>query len=288
MSYLKKPVGIIERLTDIWQRLWDVKVTSGTVTTDITGQTIKAHLLDASTIEVSWADTVNQALRVNVVAGVAAAEGSIAQLQIRDAANIWTDVGYYTGNLFVPVDLRTDNIGLLKPGQTIVVTATDLDIRQIIETIPVSRTWTITETIPVSRTWTITETIPVTATTLDIRQITETIPVSRTWTITETVPTNIITTPFLGTPYRYYGTVNSTIIPVAAGESVRIFGYLIVAEDYEVVKLRYTDDKLIAICPTKGAIGLNLANINESNTVSVYLDKSGTGYVLAVVYAEVS
>jgi len=193
MSSLKKPVGIIERLTDVWQRLWDVKITGGTVTTDVTGQTIKTHLLDASTVEVSWADTIYQALRVNVVAG--GVGGGIAQLQVRDTANIWTDIGYYTGNLFVPVDLQTDNIGLLKPGQTIVVTSTDLDIRQITETIPVNRTWTITETVPVSATnldiRTITETIPVSAIDLDIRQITETIPVSRTWSITETIPIDI-------------------------------------------------------------------------------------------------
>jgi hypothetical protein len=50
-------------------------------------------------------DTVNSALKVNVVAG--GAGGGVAQTQVRSSANAWTDVGYYTGNLNMPVEVKT-------------------------------------------------------------------------------------------------------------------------------------------------------------------------------------
>jgi len=201
MSTRPPPREIIGTLIDIWERLWDVKISG----------VIEATIPHTVTVQAT-------------------------DLDIRDITET------------IPVNLVIDNIGLLKPGQTINVTATSLDIRQI----------------------------------------TETIPVSRVWTITETIPTSIVQMPFKGTPYRYYNTIGGTIITVAAGQQVRIYGYYIAAVTDEVVTLEYTDGDKIAILPSKGVAAMNLVNINESNTVSVRLTKDGTGYALAVVYAEVS
>lgn len=49
-----------------------------------------------------YIDVANSAFRVNVVAG--AAGGGIAQLQVRSAGNVWTDVGFSGGNQNVPVN----------------------------------------------------------------------------------------------------------------------------------------------------------------------------------------
>jgi len=110
-------------------------------------------------------DTTNAALRVNVVAG--GAGGGAAQIQVRDSTNVWKDVGYYTGNINMPVEIKTslpagnNNIGdvdvLTYPGPsssqlpstltasgnlktaiqesvTLTVQATDLDIRNLAKT----------------------------------------------------------------------------------------------------------------------------------------------------------
>lgn len=38
--------------------------------------------------------------------------GGPAQLQVKDPAGVWTDVGYASGNLNVPISIQADNIGL--------------------------------------------------------------------------------------------------------------------------------------------------------------------------------
>jgi len=196
------PKDFIDWFEDIWERLWDVKITSGY---------IEATVPNTVTVTAS-------------------------NLDIRQIVET------------IPINIKLDSVGLLKPGETIVVTATDLDIRQIKETIPVTRTWT----------------------------------------IEETIPTNIMQLPYKGKPYRYYNTIAGTIISVATGESVRIYGYYIAALAEDTLTLKYTDDKKIAILPSQGVAAMNLININEGNTVSVYLDKVGTDYAFAVVYADIT
>ena len=126
----------------------------------------KVKLVDPSGDEPEWADTTNNAIRVNVVAG--GAGGGVAQTQVRNSTNVWTDVGYYTGNLNMPVEVKTalpagtNNIGdidvLTYPGPsssqfpaaltasgnlktaiqeatTLTVQATDLDIRNLTKTL---------------------------------------------------------------------------------------------------------------------------------------------------------
>lgn len=76
---------------------------------------LKVRLVDPSGDEPEWADMTNNAIRVNVVAG--GAGGGVAQTQVRDASNNWVDVGYYSGNLNMPVQIEsslpagTNNIG---------------------------------------------------------------------------------------------------------------------------------------------------------------------------------
>ncbi|RJO60321.1 MAG: hypothetical protein C4542_09525 [Dehalococcoidia bacterium] len=60
---------------------------------------------DAGT-RVEVGDQANNALRVNVVAG--GAGGGIAQTQVRDAAGAWTPVGYFAGDLNMPVQGAVD------------------------------------------------------------------------------------------------------------------------------------------------------------------------------------
>jgi hypothetical protein len=43
-------------------------------------------------------------LKVAVLEG--GAGGGLAQIQVRDSSNIWTDIGYYTGNLNLPVQIQ--------------------------------------------------------------------------------------------------------------------------------------------------------------------------------------
>lgn len=60
-------------------------------------------------------DNTNNAVRVNVVTG-----GSLADTQVRNSSNVWTDVGYATGDLSMPVqgtvadDTRNNTIGSAK------------------------------------------------------------------------------------------------------------------------------------------------------------------------------
>jgi len=92
-------------------------------------------------------------LQVEVASG--GAGGGLAQVQVRDSSNSWTDVGYYTGNLNLPVSLEADNTGTkdvnitntsitvddgggsltvdgtVNVGNTVTVQATDLDIRDL-------------------------------------------------------------------------------------------------------------------------------------------------------------
>lgn len=70
----------------------------------------KVGIKDASGTEVNWADTTNDAIRVNVVAG--GAGGGVAQTQVKDSSGTWTDVGYATGNLNMPVSLENSSITL--------------------------------------------------------------------------------------------------------------------------------------------------------------------------------
>jgi len=203
MSTRPPPKDIVDWLGDIWARLWDVKISHGTIEATGTIETTIPH--------------------------------------------------------------------------TVTVTATDLDIRTITETIPVSRTWSIEETIP----------IDIVSDKVGLLKPGQTINTQRLWSITETIPTQVKVLPFQGTPYRFYDTAAGTVISVATGQTVRIYGYYISALADEVVTLKYTDDKIVAVLPTKGVAAMNLLGINESNTVSVYLDKTGTGYALAVVYADI-
>lgn len=60
-------------------------------------------------------------LKVSVEEG--GAGGGVAQTQVRDSANVWKDVGYYTGNETIPVKTKS--------GESVTVVATDLDIRNL-------------------------------------------------------------------------------------------------------------------------------------------------------------
>jgi len=106
--------------------------TEGDTDTTITGTVAMAE--DSDTIKPLQLDS-NGYLKVNVVAG--GAGGGIAQTQVRDNANTWTDVGYYSGNLNMPVQIEADNSGTKDVNVTnssLPVTATDLDIRNLIKT----------------------------------------------------------------------------------------------------------------------------------------------------------
>jgi len=219
-------------------------------------------------------------LPVRLTDGTSFYVAGVAQLQVRDTANIWKDVGYYSGNSFVPIDIQLDSVGLLKKG----------------ETIKTDRIWIITETLNVQgvggtidEITKILETVPIDIKidSVGLLKKGETISTDRTWIITETISTSILSLPYKGTPYRYYNTLPGTIITISQGQSVRIYGYYISALEDDTLTLKYTNGDIIAILPSKGVAAMNLINIQESNTTSVYLDKVGSGYALAVVYAEI-
>lgn len=58
-------------------------------------------------------DTSNY-LYIRIGASDVSLGGGPAQLQVKDSGGTWTDVGYATGNLDVPISIQTDNVGLAK------------------------------------------------------------------------------------------------------------------------------------------------------------------------------
>ena len=68
-------------------------------------------------------------LQVAIVEG--AAGGGIAQLQVRNVANAWTDIGYFAGNLNVPIDIIANTIGLATQA-TLALVATEVTAAAIL------------------------------------------------------------------------------------------------------------------------------------------------------------
>ncbi|MEM1552888.1 MAG: hypothetical protein QXH03_09525 [Candidatus Bathyarchaeia archaeon] len=65
-------------------------------------------------------------LKVAVVEG--GAGGGLSQIQVRNSGNVWTDVGYSTGNLNVPVQIQADTSGILKKADLNVDAEGDLQV----------------------------------------------------------------------------------------------------------------------------------------------------------------
>jgi len=108
---------------------------------------------------------------------------------------------------------------------------------------------------------------------------------------TEINPKEITNLPKKGVPQRYYSTASGTVQTApASGYRLRVFGYKLVAEEDEILRLRYggATGTIFAICPTKGVVAMNLVNLNEAGgeAQEIYLEKTGTGNALAVVYTE--
>jgi hypothetical protein len=86
---------------------------TGILKVDVAGQdvTLKNEVVDSSTgaqvlAAAPGSDSGQRALAVRVVSqlGAGAASGGLAQTQVRNSSNVWTDVGYSAGDQRVPVD----------------------------------------------------------------------------------------------------------------------------------------------------------------------------------------
>lgn len=97
--------------------------------------------------------------------------------------------------------------------------------------------------------------------------------------------------PLRGTPYRAYVTASQELVATpGVGKKLRIYAFYLVAEEAEILKLRYggVNGTVFAVLPTKGVVAMNLVNVAEygSENQNIYLDKSGSGNALAIVWCE--
>jgi len=94
-----------------------------------------------------------------------------------------------------------------------------------------------------------------------------------------------------GTPQRLYTTTSGQLQGApGAGYKLRVHGFLIVNEGDEITRLRYNGvtGTIFAVLPAKGALALNLIHVNEAapENQNIYVQKSGTGNTLVVVWTE--
>jgi len=108
---------------------------------------------------------------------------------------------------------------------------------------------------------------------------------------TEINPKEITALPTKGTPQRYYSTASGEVQPApATGYKLRVYGFYLMAEADEILRLRYggATGEIFAGLPMKGVAAMNLVNVDEAGgeAENIYLEKTGTGNALAVVWTE--
>jgi hypothetical protein len=94
-----------------------------------------------------------------------------------------------------------------------------------------------------------------------------------------------------GTPNRLYATASGEVVAApGTGYKLRVYGFYLCNEADEIARLRYggSTGTVFAVCPSKGVAAMNLLGVNEAGgeNQNIYLEKSGTGNTLAVVWTE--
>jgi hypothetical protein len=94
-----------------------------------------------------------------------------------------------------------------------------------------------------------------------------------------------------GTPNRLYATASGQVAAApGVGYKLRVYGFYLCNEADEIARLRYggSTGTVFAVCPSKGVAAMNLLGVNEAGgeNQNIYLEKSGTGNTLAVVWTE--
>jgi len=108
---------------------------------------------------------------------------------------------------------------------------------------------------------------------------------------TEIDPRALTSLPLKGTPNRRYGTTSGEVVAApGAGYKLRVYGFKLAAETDEISRLRYggATGTIFAVLPAKGVAAMNLINVNEAggDNQNIYLEKTGAGNALAIVWTE--
>jgi hypothetical protein len=97
--------------------------------------------------------------------------------------------------------------------------------------------------------------------------------------------------PLKGTPNRLYATASGQVVAApGVGYKLRVYGFYLCNEADEIARLRYggSTGTIFAVCPSKGVAAMNLIGVNEAggDNQNIYLEKTGSGNTLAVVWTE--
>jgi len=99
------------------------------------------------------------------------------------------------------------------------------------------------------------------------------------------------TIPLKGTPQRYFSTASGEVQATpGVGSKLQVYGFYLAAEADEILRLRYggVTGTIFFVLPSKGVASMNLVNVNEAGAAdqNIYLEKTGAGNALAVVWTE--